>query len=209
MLSESATYAESSRMAKRQRLYAPAAGPAIRPAAAAAIPKRSHAIAARSPGRCSNASTCISTCRDCRPPNCAPTHPRANPATSSAPASSVRAKCSDNAPAAATRIWINPKRTRCAGSRPMINPCWRTRSTCCNSRRVRCTESSAWPAPSPTSPEVPISSARTLRKPSVIGAGRGRLRQGQHEEVLTKIALTLLFETLEAWPSDMIVLKNT
>ncbi len=167
------TYALLAQMAKRQRLSAPAAGPAILPAGVAVIPKRSSAIAERFLGHCSNASTCMSKCRDCRRPNCVPMRRPANPAMSFAHASSMRVKCNDNAPGAATHIWINRKRMRCAGLRLMIRRCWKTRSICCNSRRVRCTVSSGWRGRLPILRAASISSGRMWPKPSGIGAGNG------------------------------------
>jgi hypothetical protein len=136
MADASEIYAESVRMAKKQRPSASAAGPAIPPLEVAVIPTRSCAIGARFLERCSNASTCISKPRGCRRRNCAWTRRRGNP-------SCVHAKCNDNVRDAATRIWINRQRMRCTGSRRRIRRCWRTRSTCCSFRPGRCIASCA------------------------------------------------------------------
>ena len=81
----------------------------------------------------------------------------------------VHAKYNGNAPAAATHISINLKRTRSADSRRTIRRCWRTRSTCCSSRRVRCIASCAWRGRLRILRGVPTSSVRMWRRRSGIG----------------------------------------
>jgi hypothetical protein len=171
MLSESVTYVKSARMAKRQRLYALAAGPVILQAAVAAITKRFNAIAPKSPARCSNASTCMSKCRDCRRPNCGQMRRRANPATWCAHALCERAKSNDNVQVAATLILINRKRMRRAASRRTIRRCSKTRLICCSCPHVRCIAFCGWRERLPISRVARTFSVRMWRRRLDIGAG--------------------------------------
>jgi hypothetical protein len=168
-------------MAKRQRLYDPAAGQAIRQGGVAATPTRSCAIAARSPAHCSNASTCISKSRDCRRRNCVPMRRPANPATRCANAWCRRGHGNSSARVASTRGWTSRRRMPSADSRRTIRRCWRTRSTCFSCPHARCTASCASRGQLPILLAVPTFLGRMWRRRSGIGAGSGWWLRGWRE----------------------------